>query len=104
MRMVFTRLPVCKLLTPGGGSSAISGPESQSKDGTGLKKHRTTWFRFGHVTVGMAELGRHDLEYFFIFEKTVIQILSTQKADRDPDSGKAEVPDFLLLGFSRAAA
>ena len=42
MRRVFTRLQERHFLTPGGGSSAISGPASHPKDGTALKKHRTT--------------------------------------------------------------
>jgi hypothetical protein len=42
VRRAFTRLHEKKLLTPGGGASAISGPASQPKDGTTLKKHHTT--------------------------------------------------------------
>jgi hypothetical protein len=42
VRRAFTRLQERRLLTPGGGSSAISGPASHSKDGTASKKHRTT--------------------------------------------------------------
>ena len=45
MRKIFTRLPVRRLLTPGGGAFEISGqagPSSQSKAGTATKKHRTT--------------------------------------------------------------
>ena len=42
MKRVFTRLQERRLLTPGGGSSAISGLASESKDGTAPKKHRTT--------------------------------------------------------------
>ena len=42
MRKIFTRLQKRRLLTPGGGSSAISGPASQSNDRTALKKHCTT--------------------------------------------------------------
>ena len=42
MRRVFTRLQERRLLTPRGGSSAISGPASQPKDRTAPKKHRTT--------------------------------------------------------------
>ena len=42
MRRVFTRLQERRLLTPGGGSSAISGPASQIKDGMASKKHCTT--------------------------------------------------------------
>ena len=42
MRRVFTRLQERRLLTPGGGSSTISGPASQPKDGSTSKKHRTT--------------------------------------------------------------
>ena len=42
MRRVFTRLKEHWLLTLGGGSSAINGPASHSKDGTTSKMHRTT--------------------------------------------------------------
>jgi hypothetical protein len=42
MRRVFTRLQEIRLLTPGGGASAISRPASQPKDGTASTKHRTT--------------------------------------------------------------
>jgi hypothetical protein len=42
VKRAFTWLQEKRLLTPGGGASAISGPASHSKDGTTLKKHRTT--------------------------------------------------------------
>jgi hypothetical protein len=42
VRRAFTRLQEKKLLTPGGGASAISGPASHSREGTASKKHRTT--------------------------------------------------------------
>jgi hypothetical protein len=42
VRRAFTRLQEKRLLTPGGGASAINGPTSHFKDGTTSKKHRTT--------------------------------------------------------------
>jgi len=42
VRRAFTRLQEKKLLTPGGGASAISGPASHSREGMSSKKHRTT--------------------------------------------------------------
>jgi hypothetical protein len=42
VRRVFIRLQERRILTPGGGASAISGPASHSKEGTTSKKHRTT--------------------------------------------------------------
>ena len=41
MRRVLTRQQEWKMASSGGGSSAISGPTSHSKEGAALKKHRT---------------------------------------------------------------
>ena len=42
MRRVFTRLQDRKMASPRGGSSAVSGPVSHSKEGAAEKKHRCT--------------------------------------------------------------
>jgi hypothetical protein len=42
VRRVFTMLQEKKLLTPGGGVSAINEPASHSKDETASKEYRTT--------------------------------------------------------------
>ena len=42
MRRVLTRIQGWKMASPGGGSSAVSGPASHSKEGAAQKKHRST--------------------------------------------------------------
>ena len=58
MRRVFIRLQERRLLTPGGGSSAISGPASQSKDGTaplrlGLDRSAVDSLKLGRQRLGI---------------------------------------------------
>lgn len=59
MRRVLTWLQDHKIAFPKGGSSAVNGPASHSKDGAASKKHCTPSVDFGYLAVDRIDLRRY---------------------------------------------